>query len=103
MERDLELLRDVRRLLTAEGFDLAEDGKEGLFLRAGPSGLWLRWRPRELLRSVGQLHGDDASRTEFARIQAALHTAVTALLRAADYEVTEQDEGWLLVTRPPAS
>ncbi|MFF0549656.1 hypothetical protein ACFYUL_11905 [Streptomyces sp. NPDC004311] len=101
MERDLELLRDVRRLLTDEGFDLAENGSEGLLLRAEPSGLWLRWQPRELLRPVVQLHGDDASRTEFAGIQAAIHVALITLLRAASYEVSEPDDDWLLVRRPP--
>ncbi|MFE9847078.1 hypothetical protein [Streptomyces goshikiensis] len=99
MERDLELIRDVRRLLAAEGFGLAENGSEGLFLRPEPNGLWLRWQPRELLRPVVQLHGDDASRTELAGFQTAIHVALTALLRAANYDVTE-NEGWLLVTRP---
>ncbi|MFD3547909.1 hypothetical protein ACFWUW_20295 [Streptomyces sp. NPDC058655] len=48
-------------------------------------------------------HGDSAdlaSRTELAGFQAAIHIALTALLRSAKYEITEQDDGWLLVTRP---
>ncbi|THA74150.1 hypothetical protein [Streptomyces sp. A0592] len=104
MERDLELIRDVRRLLADEGFGLAENGSEGLFLRPEPRGLWLRWQRRELLRPIFQLHGDAAdlaSRAEVAGIQAAIHIALTVLLRSAGYKVSEQDEGWLLVTRPP--
>ncbi|MEV7729107.1 hypothetical protein AB0P15_30915 [Streptomyces sp. NPDC087917] len=68
-------------------------------LRPDPSGLWLRWQPNELLRPMVQLHGDDASGTELAGYQAAIHIALTALLRAAGYQVTEQDEGWLVVSR----
>ncbi|MFG2716615.1 hypothetical protein ACGFX2_39795 [Streptomyces goshikiensis] len=103
MDRDLELMRKVRQLLAAEGFGLAENGSEGLFLRAAPDGVLLRWQPRELLRPVVQVHGDDAdlaSRIELAGFQAAIHVALTALLRSAGYEVTGQDDGWLLVTRP---
>ncbi|WCD90981.1 hypothetical protein KPP03845_107410 [Streptomyces xanthophaeus] len=102
VDRDLELIRQVRHLLTAEGFGLAENGSEGLFLRAEPDGLLLRWQPRELLRPVLQAHSDDAdlaSRTELAGFQAAIHIALTALLRSAGYEITEQDDGWLWVTR----
>ncbi|MGW6878594.1 hypothetical protein ACWGF3_13700 [Streptomyces xanthophaeus] len=103
MDLDLELIREVRHLLAAAGFGLAENGSEGLFLRTEPAGLLLRWQPRELLRPVVQVHGDDAdlaSRTELAGFQAAIHIALTALLRSAGYEITEQDDGWLLVTRP---
>ncbi|MFG2417160.1 hypothetical protein [Streptomyces goshikiensis] len=102
MDRDLELIRKVRHLLTAEGFELAENGSEGLVLRAEPDGLLLRWQPREILRPVVLAHGDDAdleSRTELAGFQAAIHIALSALLRSAGYKVTEQDDGWLWVTR----
>ncbi|MFG2715287.1 hypothetical protein ACGFX2_32705 [Streptomyces goshikiensis] len=61
MDRDLELIRKVRHLLTAEGFELAENGSEGLVLRAEPDGLLLRWQPREILRPVVLAHGDDVT------------------------------------------
>ncbi|MFD3758039.1 hypothetical protein [Streptomyces sp. NPDC058622] len=102
MDRDLELIGEVRHLLDAEGFGLAENGQEGLFLRAEPDALLLRWQPRELLRPVVQAHGaaaDLESRTELAGFQAAIHIALTTLLRSAGYEITEQDDGWLRVTR----
>ncbi|MFJ1868799.1 hypothetical protein ACIOD1_29850 [Streptomyces sp. NPDC088097] len=92
MDRDLDLIREVRRLLDAEGFGLAENGSEGLFLRAESDGLLLRWQPRELPRPVGLAHGDDddlESRTELAGFQAAIHIALTALLRSAGYEKLE--------------
>ncbi|MFD9474069.1 hypothetical protein [Streptomyces goshikiensis] len=102
MERDLELIREVRHLLADEGFEPAENGSEGLFLRTEPDGLLLRWQPRELLRPVLQAHGDAAnleSRTELAGFQAAIHIALTTLLRSAGYAITEQDDSWLRVTR----
>ncbi|MEU9804118.1 hypothetical protein [Streptomyces sp. NPDC051000] len=61
-------------------------GSEDLFLRPGSAGLLLRRQPRELLRPVVPAHADDAdldSRTEFAGSQAAIHSALTALLRSA--------------------
>ncbi|MFD3682474.1 hypothetical protein [Streptomyces sp. NPDC058613] len=102
MERDLELIREVRHLLADEEFGLAENGSEGLFLRAEPDGLLLRWQPRELLHPVMQAHGDAAdldSRTELSGFQAAIHIALTTLLRSVGYASTEQDDGWLRVTR----
>ncbi|KPI20619.1 hypothetical protein OV450_0085 [Actinobacteria bacterium OV450] len=68
-----------------------------------PAGLWLWlcWQPRELLRPVAPLHGDGASHTERAGIQAAIHVASMALLRYGVYETAEPGANWLLVRRPP--